>query len=88
MSAATKPGTALRALVLFMICLSIAGTLIAGAHWFAIDKPQQDALKNTAPKNSGFLDCPSCIATCPAGMVPNDCLAYCEQRGSCGYFIE
>jgi hypothetical protein len=88
MTAATAQGTVLSKLVLFMVCLSIAGTVVAGAHWFAIDRPQQDALGNKAPANSGFLDCPTCIATCPPGMAYNDCLAYCEQIGSCGYFIE
>jgi hypothetical protein len=88
MSAAPTHGSALRALVLFMICLSIAGTLMAGVHWFAIDMPRQDALKNTAPANSGILDCPSCIASCPSSMAYNDCLAYCEKLGFCGFFVE
>ena len=29
-------------LVLFMICLSVAGTFVAGAHYDAVDLPQQE----------------------------------------------
>ena len=89
MSAATTPGKALRALVLFMVCLSIAGTLVAGAHWFVVDKPQQDALKNTAPENCGTtsLDCPACLSICYPLKGYYACQDYCEQIGSCGVSI-
>ncbi len=87
MSAATTPGKALRALVLFMVCLSIAGTLVAGAHWFVVDKPQQDALKITAPENGGYFNCPTCIATCRPRLGFQACIDYCEQIGSCGVSI-
>ena len=86
MSAATTPGKALRALVLFMVCLSIAGTLVAGAHWFVVDKPQQDALKNTAPENgviNGF-GCVECLHVCGPLRGHYACHDYCEQIGSCG----
>lgn len=47
-------------LVLFMVCLSIAGTFIAGVHYAAVDLPQQQSV--TAPTNScrdlnGYLAC-------------------------------
>jgi hypothetical protein len=46
-------------LVLFMVCLSIAGSIIAGAHYYAVDLPQQNAI--TAPENSAgssyFSEC-------------------------------
>lgn len=36
-------------LVLFMVCLSVAGAFIAGAHYVAVDLPQQQNLQ--APTN-------------------------------------
>ena len=36
-------------LVLFTVCLAIAGTILAGAHYFTVDLPHQNAV--TAPKN-------------------------------------
>ncbi len=36
-------------LVLFMVCLSVAGAFIAGVHYFAVDLPQQQNVQ--APAN-------------------------------------
>ena len=46
-------------LVLFLICLSIAGGLIGGAHYLAIDRPVQRASELQAPANeqSAYMDC-------------------------------
>ncbi len=41
-------------LVLFMICLSIAGAFVAGVHYFAIDLPQQQKVQ--APHNGSWYD--------------------------------
>lgn len=88
MSAATPHGSALRALVFFMVCLSIAGTLIAVAHWVVFDKPQQDALGSATPSNGGFFDCHYCLDSCSAAVTRDACLAYCEQIGSCDHFMK
>ncbi|MDD1694318.1 MAG: hypothetical protein LUQ71_06295 [Methanoregula sp.] len=45
-------------LVLFIVCLAIAGTFVAGMHYFAVDLPQQKA--TLAPVN-GL--CPASITT-------------------------
>jgi hypothetical protein len=45
-------------LVLFMVCLSIAGSIVAGAHYYAVDLPQQQALQ--APTNS--IECTACAS--------------------------
>ena len=73
-------------LVLFIFCLSIAGTLVAGTHWFVVDKPQQDALKNTAPENGdrSGIDCITCLSTCSPLMGHYGCIDYCDRIGSCG----
>ncbi|MHB8164799.1 MAG: hypothetical protein ACYDDV_10755 [Methanoregula sp.] len=49
MTSLQSTDTPLGRLVLFMVCLSIAGSLVAGAHYFAVDLPAQKAI--TAPAN-------------------------------------
>lgn len=63
--------TPLARLVLFMVCLSIAGAFIAGVHYAAVDLPQQNSL--TAPTNAKditmLLACLSgCIQTYPTDV--------------------
>jgi hypothetical protein len=49
---ASPPGKSpLLRLVLFIICLAITGSIIAGVHYFAIDLPQQQNMQ--APTNAG-----------------------------------
>lgn len=40
-------------LVLFMVCLSIAGSIAAGVYWYASDLPQQDTLQ--PPSNGCYM---------------------------------
>jgi len=53
-------------LVLFMVCLAIAGTIIAGAHYLAIDRPQQERVQ--APENGNSISlnekCNTCRDNC------------------------
>lgn len=51
MSPPNSTRTPLARLVLFMICLSIAGSAVAGAHYYAIDLPAQVAALHP-PANS------------------------------------
>jgi len=44
----STPSTLAR-LVLFMVCLSIAGSILAGVYWYSVDLPQQKTV--FAPKN-------------------------------------
>lgn len=46
--------TPLARLVLFMICLSIIGSAIAGIHYYAVDLPQQQSVQ--PPANYGYCD--------------------------------
>lgn len=39
-------------LVLFMVCLSIAGSIVAGVHYVAVDLPEQQNVK--APANGAI----------------------------------
>ncbi len=49
-------------LVLFMVCLSVAGAFIAGLHYYAVDLPAQNAVQ--APENTLSDDCKRLYATC------------------------
>ncbi len=53
-----------------MVCLAIAGTFVAGVHYFAIDLPQQKAV--TAPENT------SCRELCRA--IGTDCTDVCQTE--------
>jgi hypothetical protein len=68
-------------LILFMICLSLAGTLVAGVYWSAVELPQQKA---QSPANGGS-DNPrnNCIPFCKA----QHCISYVpgEQQCDDGY---
>ncbi|MFA6333609.1 MAG: hypothetical protein WCX22_11695 [Methanoregula sp.] len=70
-------GTPLARLVLFMVCLSIAGSIVAGAHYYAIDLPQQKSID--APQNSWFDgDCSHCWRECGRSAAnPYVCNGYC-----------
>ena len=46
----TQQSDALKKLVLFIIALAILGTIIAGAHYFIVDQPVQQAALH-APAN-------------------------------------
>lgn len=69
-------------LVLVMVCLSIAGALGAGAHYYAIDLPEQKTLQvpQNSVTNSLITKCTTCIANC--NYVPDnekyECLGNCE----------
>ena len=70
-------------LVLFMVCLAIAGTIIAGAHYLAIDRPQQERVQ--APENGNSISlnekCNTCTNNCKWLLTPEaigKCLENCE----------
>ena len=59
--------TPLARLVLFMVCLSIAGASVAGAHYYVIDMPQQKALSGYPPANANtdlMEKCSTCMNNC------------------------
>ncbi|PKL70477.1 MAG: hypothetical protein CVV30_03735 [Methanomicrobiales archaeon HGW-Methanomicrobiales-1] len=66
-----SPHSPLARLVLFMICLSVAGTCIAGVHYYAVDLPQQQNLQ--APANTLM----TCSQYCDAQYYP--CIPYCKK---------
>jgi len=54
-------GTPLARLVLFMVCLAIAGSILAGADYYTRELPMQKAIQ--APENSG-MGCQECYDWC------------------------
>ena len=65
-------------LVLFMVCLSIAGTAVAGVHYYAVDLPQQESVQ--VPDNKMVLGsgCEICKANCAGKTDIWNCLQECE----------
>jgi hypothetical protein len=58
-----NPQTPLARLVLFIFFLAIAGTFVAGIHYFAIDLPAQKEVSPPANR-AGDPECVSCLAAC------------------------
>ena len=54
LSAEREERSPLARLVLCMVCLSIMGSAIAGAHYYAVDLPLQQG--TLAPANTGFCN--------------------------------
>jgi hypothetical protein len=71
-----------------MVCLAIAGSVVAGVHYFAVDQPLQKSVE--APLNSGRGDDPcsvqeqQCIASCSGLIVPEEqaCIRSCGEAAS------
>ncbi len=66
--------------VLFMVCLAIAGSLVAGVHYFVVDKPAQD--QQQAPSNKYCAPYEACQSNCPFGYGQCNC---CSLWYNCGY---
>jgi hypothetical protein len=76
-------------LVLFMFCLAIFGSLVAGAHYIAVDLPSQEAALYP-PANSESCtiiytrDCVKIRATlCNVGGTGPDWLKSCMKDNGC-----
>ena len=78
MSASEK--SPLARLVLFMVCLVIAGSIISGVHYYAVNLPEQDARADLSPQNGPELRsaCKICTAGCLGKPDEWNCLQTCE----------
>lgn len=73
-------------LVLFMICLAIAGSVLAGAHYYAVDLPAQKNLQ--APENAQYSnqECNTCKENCIIYQIMGDrdmyytCMTQCQNH--------
>lgn len=62
MTSSPSAQSPLALLVLFMVCLAIAGCFLAGMHYFTLDMPAKNALQ--VPENNG-QQVNDCIRNCP-----------------------
>lgn len=62
---------ALMKLVLFMVCLAAAGSILAGAHYYAVDLPQQNAIRMVAPTNGDLQWCINTYIACIKANGPH-----------------
>ena len=71
-------------LVLFMTCLAIAGSILAGIHYYTIDQPQQKIV--VPPANNPSDNCQDCYDWCTrehpnSGGCKYNCLIYvCNKQ--------
>lgn len=78
MPGTTPEKSPLARLVLFMFCLSIAATIVAGAHYAVIDLPRQNAVQ--IPTNDASDLIKECYFGCTTRGIPE---WIC--RRDCGY---
>jgi hypothetical protein len=84
MSSSSHERSPLARFVLFMVCLSLAGTFVAGAHYYAIDLPGQKALSRYPPANANGdtrEKCNTCLSPCLYLQTEEDyykCKENCE----------
>jgi archaellum component FlaG (FlaF/FlaG flagellin family) len=66
-------------LVLFMVCLAIAGSILAGAHYYAVDLPQQKTLQAPENAESSNSNCEICRHNCLVDPDYYSCLSICND---------
>jgi hypothetical protein len=66
-------------LVLFMVCLAIAASILASAHYLVIDLPAQKNLP--APENavSSTMNCAMCMNNCKIDPDYYLCISICKD---------
>jgi hypothetical protein len=77
-------------LVLFMVCLAVAGSILGGAHYLFIDLPAQKNLP--APQNAASSDqeCLTCKNNCKLWQIMGDrdmyytCMTQCQNHHCSG----
>ncbi|MCK9580026.1 MAG: hypothetical protein M0Q92_06195 [Methanoregula sp.] len=64
--------------MLFIVCLAIAGSVVAGAYYFAVDLPQQQ--NGPLPENSFDIksDCNTCKSNCSLANDYYACMSECD----------
>jgi hypothetical protein len=73
-------------LFLFIICLAVAGSIVATAHYYAVDLPYQNSLQapeNTLCHTELCRFCNACFHTCMAKTTFewNACFDECDTHG-------
>ena len=64
-------------LILFIVCLAIAGTIVGGIHYVAVDLPQQEEAMLTVPQNNNCLAQMIACLKEPPGCCTGPCAGAC-----------
>ena len=67
----------LASLVLFMICVAIAASLFASAHYLVIDLPAQKNVQAPENAQSSMSKCNTCKKNCLVDPDIHKCLSEC-----------
>ncbi len=65
-------------LMLFLVCLAVVGSIVAGVHYYAIDLPLQEHISILQPENAAFIGCEKCRFACTYSPTPIKCLNDCD----------
>ncbi|HEX3002414.1 MAG TPA: hypothetical protein VHN82_08640 [Methanoregula sp.] len=68
-------------LVLFMVGLTIAGTILGGVHYIVVDIPAQQTMP--PPVNYDGEGCARCMATCAYQVWDDSCVNNCARSCDC-----
>lgn len=79
MTGTESPHSPLSRLVLFMVCLAVAGSLVAGTHFYTIDLPQQKSLQAPENAESNNQNCNICRHNCIVDPNIIDCMTGCQD---------
>jgi len=69
-------------LILFITCLAIAGSILAGTHYYTIDLPQKNV--EVAPSNFIWDNCKDCLKWCAWDHPNNPACKHMCQAALCG----
>ena len=64
-------------LILFIVCLAIAGSIVGGIHYVAVDLPQQNEAMLTVPQNNNCLAQTIACLKEPPGCCTGPCAGAC-----------
>jgi len=67
-------------LVLFMICLAVAGSFIAGAHYFTVDLPQQKTVNVPVNSEGTVTPCEISAQLCMSECISAECMTECYRE--------
>ncbi|MDO9550060.1 MAG: hypothetical protein Q7J03_03720 [Methanoregula sp.] len=82
------PQSPITRLIVFIVCLALAGSFVAVIHYFAVDLPQQNAIQ--APENRGIeltscqQGCIDAREVCLNSCSADTCVLQCQSAaGAC-----
>jgi hypothetical protein len=74
-------------LVLFMVCLAVAGSVLGWAHYLVIDLPAQKNLPAPENAQSSGSNCALCLHNCEIDPDRYSCEAMCKDLECAGIIL-